>query len=158
MRLKGLGKNLVLAVGLTLTLTACGKKEKLEVGQFAAYVQKFEAYSQSVGTPTQVTDLVVQFGVLSNSRQLAVCEIYDDETPTITVSEADWNISTEEQKESLMLHEMGHCVLRRQHKSEYNPEINAPDSLMNPYVVQPNDFIPFKDYYISELFSKRDEI
>lgn len=52
--------------------------------------------------------------------------------------------------EEVIFHELGHCVLRRGH---IGGKINGKViSIMNPYILEPEDYDENRDYYIKELF------
>lgn len=151
---RGLGVSLG-AILLLCAASACGQK-KLEIGEFAGYVAKFENISSTVGAPVKVDDLVISFGPLPDPRQEGLCELGDG-TPTITLRESSWRTMSEDLREALIYHELGHCVLKRVHDDRITRD-NKPISLMNHVVVAPKDYVPNKPYYQSELFQKRNEI
>lgn len=57
----------------------------------------------------------------------------------------DANLYNWEFREILIFHEMGHCILGREHT-----EI---DSLMRQFLFFDQEYAPNRDYYINELFS-----
>lgn len=144
---------LVVFVGV---FTGCGKEHtpELDVGEFAEYVTRFEARSASVGQAVTVTDLRIKFGNTDGSNELGVCEIGEDVTPTITIEIDTWDLLDDAEKESLLFHEMGHCVLRRRHKTEVT-RVGIPASLMNPYIIDGYTYTENNSYYSRELFSHR---
>jgi hypothetical protein len=137
---------------------ACGRKPVLQVpSQFAPYVQKFEQASTTQGPTVQVTDLIVKFGAMENQYERGICELDGDNTPTILVNEDAWDDMSEDERESLIFHELGHCVLKRKHRADQmGPGI--PASLMNPYTIPGWTYEQYKKYYIEELFSQKDTI
>jgi hypothetical protein len=141
---------------LAISISACGKAPVLELGQFEPYVQKFEQESEVVGAPVKVTDLKVQFGEMKDERENGVCEVFEDETPTITINKEAWDTMTDADREALMFHELGHCVLRRNHVTEVSAD-GTPVSLMNPYRIQTEIFVENQDYYIHELFDHQQD-
>jgi hypothetical protein len=145
-------QNLFVAVILLLSLvvTGCGKPTR-ELGSFDAYVTKFEEYSKEHNHPVYFDDLIVKFGSLDDS-QLGVCTVGQG-TPTITISETQWKALTEDQKEILMLHELGHCSgdLKRQHNNSKG-ENRQWASVMLQWPQKITDYKKNKDQYLAELF------
>lgn len=68
-----------------------------------------------------------------------------------------WLTFNDEKREQLILHELGHCVLRRIHDDSCVGEEVGPcnkRSLMHPYLGM-TDWANNREYYIEELFIKR---
>jgi len=142
---------------LFLTLSACGKKPVLEVGQFMPYVQSFQQQAKTHGQDVAVTDLIVKFGPMENKYERGICEINGDTTPTILINEEAWNQMSEDEREPLLYHELGHCVLKRKHRAD-QMSAGVPASLMNPYTIAGWTYDQYKTYYIQELFSQKDTL
>ncbi len=157
---------------IALALSACGRAPVLELGQFASYVERFEQVSSKVGKPVKVTDLVVRFGSPEEvgERRDGVCETGDFIPPTVILNVRNWGRMSEESREALMFHELGHCVLFRNHVSEYMADAKAsstesnpgdsqeedgtkvPRSLMYPIALNPEMYVDHRDHYHHELF------
>lgn len=133
---------------LLLLASACGKSEK-NVGEFSAYVDKFETYSRQYGNPITVTDLVIKFGTLDSSK-LGVCTLGEG-APTITISSTQWASLSEDTKELLLLHEMGHCLLNRSHDNNEGAARKW-ESIMLQWPQRISDYSQNKDQYLKELF------
>jgi hypothetical protein len=54
-------------------------------------------------------------------------------------------------REELIFHEMGHCVLGRAHKSIKTAE-GIPASIMHPYRISNSVYKEYRDQYLNELF------
>ena len=108
-------KSLIL---LALLGSACSSQSNqlqpvLQVAGFESFVQKFQSQSAIEGNPVTVNNLVIQFGPMSTDAERGVCETSSAMTPTITLDQDYWeNVDTDAQ-ESLIFHEMGHCVRDR---------------------------------------------
>ena len=139
-------------MSLSLFLISCGRSPVVQVGQFAPYVSRFEDTSKSEGKAIQVTDLVVKFGPMDNAAERGICQIDDKNPPTILVNEDAWQYMSEPERESLLFHEMGHCVLHRKHNNEYLPA-GIPSSVMNAYTLDPETYIANSGMYKKELFN-----
>ncbi|MEK6706909.1 MAG: putative metallopeptidase [Bdellovibrionota bacterium] len=143
-------------ITLFLLITGCGKAPVVDVGEFEPYVNRFEARSAMVGAPIRIEQLIIKFGEMESPTERGICEILGDNTPTIKINKEAWDTMTEEEKESLIFHEMGHCVLRRKHKKEMDAN-GQPVSLMSPYMIDPMIYKYNAKYYYKELFSSAHE-
>jgi hypothetical protein len=143
-------------VALALIMTGCGNSVVREVGEFEPYVARFEAEAAARGAPVTVEDLKIVQGELEDPRERAVCEIGGTRTPTITVDPQAWADSTEAEREELIFHEMGHCVLRRKHDTALDLE-GKPKSLMHPLKIGTDTYLSQQTVYLDELFSQSQE-
>lgn len=82
------------------------------------YVQRFieDARKRKVSIP-EMSRTTVVFGTTRTKDEPITVGFCDDVQgwPFITVSEADWAYSDDYEKEQLVFHELGHCVLGRDH-------------------------------------------
>ena len=154
-RAKWIQKGILSASAAALLLSACGKAT-LELGNFAPYVQKFEDESRRFGPQVRVVDLSIRFGELDPGFT-GLCRRRFAETPTIIVEPKAWEKASEWTRESLMFHELGHCILNENHREAMMPAREAqgvmPVSLMNPIVVAGAVYRKNRDYYLDELFT-----
>lgn len=127
---------------LCLFLIACGSP-RLELNEFSDYVHKFEDYSTEYGR-IDVSNLVIQFHDTTwfSPTTVGVCQS-GGMVPTIFIDPVFWEEVPEEIREALVFHELGHCILHQQHRSDRK-------SIMSPYVI--TDFWHNTDYYMQELF------
>jgi hypothetical protein len=125
---------------------------------FASYVQEFEVMlGHSIG------DIPIQFAA-QQGNIVAQCIIWDHQWREIKVDPSFWQYGAtdDEQRESIIAHELGHCVLNRAHiatdfiyTDSNNMSFNTPTSLMNPYIFFSSlwpDWQALKIYYYNELF------
>lgn len=69
----------------------------------------------------------------------------------VTLDPDFWDVVSETQRELLLHHELGHCVLYRGHRSaRLDSGIFA--SIMNPIVIPSSSYLKNYDYYQEELF------
>jgi hypothetical protein len=143
---------LTIAAVSMFAMSACGRAPTLEIdAELLPYVIEFEQHGGEVGAPVKVQDLIAGFGNLDNPRSNGVCELQQGETPKIIISRTKWDRMTEEKRESLMFHELGHCILGRKHDSSTTQD-GIPASLMNPYSLDSWTYAEYRAYYINELF------
>lgn len=143
---------LVFSILLLVSASACGRSAVYDVGEFQPYVDRFTNEAANRGKSMKVTDLVIKYGQLQRPLERGACEISPDEPPTITIRQDTWLAMTEAEREELLFHELGHCVLRRLHKSDV-AENGLPVSIMNPFIVRGDLYSLNQDYYLDELFS-----
>lgn len=146
---------LVLILNMSGLFMACNNDEKKQfsVGEeFISYVERFEQYAATEGHPLTIDNLIVEFGAMENPQQRGICEFQGEGTPKIIIDEANWRKMKEGKKEALMLHELGHCILHRDHV-DAKSEGGIPVSLMSPYTISAEIYYAYHKEFVSELFS-----
>lgn len=78
-----------------------------------------------------------------------VCHMY---TRQITLPSKRWFFFSDEKQESILLHEIGHCVFGRKHLNNPDPK-RCPYSLMHKSGASDECFLEHKLHYIRELFN-----
>jgi hypothetical protein len=109
-------KNNALSLMLFLALTSCSKEHTKKVSidpAFQSYVNDFINDGASVGYHVEIDDLTIQFTGNLTAETLGEC-IYT-ETRAIVIDAQDWANETDEYKRVVLYHELGHCVLNREH-------------------------------------------
>jgi hypothetical protein len=124
---------------------------------FTPYVQKFEAIlGRSIG------DIPIQFAP-QGGNTIGVCEVWNSQYREIKIDPDYWNASPsyggpvdDDEKLSLIFHELGHCVLNRGHLDTSFVDSNnyqVMNSWMNWYVFFNDSYPESKSYYLNELFN-----
>lgn len=131
------------------------------------YVELFQSDSVAVkGHAQSLVNLSVRFGqpgVLIGQGNSGLCTIYSDGLKVVEIDPTYWSSHNETTRQALMYHELGHCVLLRDHVSETIPITGSwtPQggfgtgfaSIMNPYSLVDDSFWSTnRNYYITELF------
>jgi Zn-dependent protease with chaperone function len=83
----------------------------------------------------KLTNMIAACNMISGNV-LVHSRFYEDATPT--------------QLEMVMFHELGHCVLLRDHvdvRQKFGPR-----SIMYPYLFEESTYLEHRDYYLRELF------
>lgn len=128
---------------------------------------KFESYSTTYKysiPQNQEDNLIIQFGTLgtksSNGMEVGICEtgpvgLNGSEAYKVTVDTNFWNSADDYTRESLLFHELGHCLLNRLHKND-KTVIGTPVSIMNAILVR-GDVYNYNqstyDDFVKELFT-----
>ncbi len=107
---------------------------------FVDYKHRFERH---YGKPVSVG---INFGEMENA--VGVCYYV---TGNIEIDKDYWDSVGESAREELIFHELGHCVLNKEH-NEYMMG-DCPASIMYPELT-PGCYDKHKEYYIKELFDK----
>ncbi len=121
---------------------------------FEPYVMSFKYEAHKHGRPYHIKYLDVRFGATDEIRDVVGTCTIGGSTPQIVINEEYWMSATNATREILMYHELGHCVLYRQHSnatSVVNGEI-IPASVMNDFVIDDWYYDRYREYYMGELF------
>lgn len=129
------------------------------------YVETFRKLARERNQTVQSTNLIITFGTPGNTDACGQCELETGKTPRIILSQNSfcWEQASTNERECLVLHELGHCLLKRAHLTTRFPT-GMYSSLMNPddtgiyatcrYPINNDacDKRPRRDYYVDELF------
>lgn len=123
---------------------------------FKEYVKLFEEV-----TDTKVVDIPINFGEIEEEDVIGICYIYvtlfGKEYKEIIVRKDYWETTRKSSKETLILHELGHCALEREHNEDFMKykEEDVPKSIMYPYNIGDKKYYkPNRDHYLKELKGK----
>lgn len=138
-RLEGATTTAFILLLLFLLFGCSSQQKKYEIDpKLQPYVTQFEKISNR-----KIDNLIVKFSFLSKET-IAQCR--NRFTPVIEVnSRFVKEISNPAEIELIMFHELGHCILLRDHS-------NSMDSIMYPHLINVNDYLSNYKLYISELF------
>lgn len=121
---------------------------------FYPYIEKFEYYSKldTYLVPIRFSKLMRVFG----GTTVGICRIFKIKglitSAYIEIDEDSWNNITELQKINLIFHELGHCVLHREHTAVDNYVNACPQSFMDSFLLTPYCIETNYDEYIREMF------
>lgn len=153
-----LNRGLVGAFILFPLFVSCGKNDLLNMqGEpkkqetekvFLNYVKNFEDVNGKIKTS-------IIFGNLESPR-VGVCKKWNNSSyREIQIDREYWNNASELSRKQLILHELGHCELNREHEDSFLSD-NCPTSVMRSYTFfnseLSNCFEPNFKYYLEELF------
>lgn len=116
------------------------------------YLKRFGDYYK-----VKTSHIATEFTVLNNTDQhtVGLCWAYDDGARKIQIDTDYWNNITDNGKEQLIWHELGHCALNLGHDENLitrNNFVNIPESIMYPSTFgDTNFYADEKDYYFKEL-------
>lgn len=141
-----------------LFLTSCAPPLSHIEPIFQVYVDKFnyEAKARHINLKVEDTGITIKFATCM-PQAAALCKIEFDSLPSISIDPEYWNFSyiQEWNKETLVFHELGHCVLHLSH--DPNPGVGRVfESIMYPSNVV-GDYFEHKQAYLDQLFSAKGE-
>jgi hypothetical protein len=142
------------------------KNDKIEnkefrIDGFEKYYEAFVKAGKSVNRDVSVKNLIIEFGDpeeagCSAKEKYSVygcCSKKSSRAPTVTVSPEKWDKGDETEHERLIFHELGHCILNRSHRDDFNGE-SQESSVMYPVMERHmNEYYnSHRKEYIKELF------
>ena len=140
-------------------LTACNRHGELPRQLYVdpslkPYVQMFMSEADNQGMSLHIDNLIVIFVDLNSATIEAQCESFNNGTvgtPTISVLRSKWDRKSEISKQMIMFHELGHCVLFRQHNNAYT-QYGYVYSIMYYMLQSDTAYVRNWTHYMYELF------
>lgn len=124
---------------------SCGNKTHFQIEGFENYYSSFV-----INTNVSTNDLIIKFGDLWAQNYIGMCTS-GRETPTVIIDRYNWEYFSEEDRQELIDHELGHCVLGRLTHDDSLLPTGAPKSIMNSHHFDPKIIVLNKAYYYKEL-------
>lgn len=145
---------------LLFLLCGCSRQQPPTVDidpSFQEIVDEFVGESANQNRPVDITNLAIHFSNALDSWVPGECIYYGGDAPnTILINQQNWENETFQYQKIVLFHELGHCVLLREHVytgSIYNGFCSA-TSIMWPYVEENlNMYYENWDAYMQELFT-----
>ena len=134
---------------LAAMMTSCGK-DALEDG-----VEDFKEANarHSAGFSDEEVDAVpIEFALLG-SGVAGLCVVFSNGLdPQIMVDQEFWDSANYDDRRSVVLHELGHCVIGRDH---WDTELSSrPESLMFPAITDNMNYGSHEEEYQEELMTR----
>jgi hypothetical protein len=160
---------LLLLIAVLFAASGCGRGMEAPAaphGEFEPYFQAFEAASIAHGRSTYGdAALPIAFGTIS-AEDAGECfrPAADNYTGHryVTINPAYWATATEAQRTQTVFHELGHCLLNREHTSALmtltrnDERVGVPVSIMFPDILGTDDgweWDTLSAVWIDELFA-----
>lgn len=147
-------KKIMLVIGFLLN--ACGEWEAVtyQDPEFSSYVMEFEKLSQY-----DTRRIRIQFSEKSDDTvksELGVCQdamFNGKPVRTIKIRRESWKEASQDSREQLIFHELGHCLLNRSHSDSFirRGRYVMPKSIMSTSRISDEVYKANRDYYKSEL-------
>lgn len=146
-------------IAFSSVISACGKPEINVDPELSPYYNKFIQNGKNSGVDLSKRDITLRFVPTIKDEQqngviLGVCYFEDND---VEINRESWDSLSIEKREALVAHELGHCILDRDHEDSTDQLTGKKLSLMNAYLISTTDFTTKYDYYMRELFSPKDK-
>jgi hypothetical protein len=127
--------NKIKILSLGFILVACGAKKEVKIDPaITLYVDEFISVSKYLKRPVTLNDIEIGFGVTKTEdepQRVGYCQWWEDDSHKVVVLDKEsWFEYDDEFRLALLFHELGHCVLLRDHEERDNVE-----SFMEPYIL-----------------------
>jgi hypothetical protein len=158
-------KSLLFLLLSGILFSACQPDEPVMIETYAVpevvqpYIDRFELEAQRRGYDIVIDSLIVDFGSdLQGGDAAGLCTFANRQSPIphieLDTTSYNWQ-NNEYQRETLIFHELGHCILnRRNHRDDYLPNGNITSIMRSTgeqlYGGTLNYFK--REYYLDELF------
>ena len=139
---------------MLILFTSCSKDEELVDEIFKDLLTSFqeEGMARNIIVDYQNKPVEVRFENHPDDIRLGWC-IHDfDGYNTITINALFWDIMKELDKEKLVFHELGHCVLNRPHLDRIRPDGFCYSIMHSGQACSDNYSLETREAYIDELF------
>lgn len=145
-----------------LFLMSCGKsiQDFLHINGSPIKKSKTDiTFNKFVESFSEQFDVIINVPIIFkkiNYNYAGVCIKYSTGYKEIQINSIHWENYSLEQKEQLVYHELGHCVLNRKHNDLLmETNVNCPNSIMKSYMFSideiNNCYIPEHNHYMEEL-------
>lgn len=119
-------------------------------------VQQFDNFQYEAdahGITLDIVDIIVVFGEMDEDEVIGYCWQRDNMTPLVVISQEFWQTASIVEQEILMFHELGHCLLNKEHDNRL--DINGmPNSIMNEYILDEYYYETYREDYLQQFFGR----
>jgi hypothetical protein len=141
----------ILILSLPLLLSKLTNRPIYIDKEFSEYFSEFEKDATNYKVKLNLYKVITVF---SSSVKIGTAGYCVPSTKTIVISKDVWLYLDKATKKALLYHEWGHCILRREHTTEYNYVTYCPISIMYPLIDSfPQCYPIYQDSYNRELFT-----
>ncbi len=147
----------LIVVPISIMIAACGSdiptvhtNPDLSYAQDAELSPYFKRFEADTGLSTEF--IQAEFATLA-SGMAGLCNV-SKQAPKgnlIKIDKAKWNNFSDTQREQVIYHELGHCLLLQFHRSDAIAP--CPSSLMYPKVLDEKCYSEHKAIYVNELIN-----
>lgn len=117
---------------------------------FQTYVNDFVTEAKNQNYPLSIDDISIHFDSSLDVTTLGECRRYSQGTPLILINQQDWPNENDVIHRVLLFHELGHCILNREHLNTLTNGIVT--SIMYLYMQNSSMYSDNWAYYMHELF------
>lgn len=132
-------------------LASCGRQKDVVPAEVESTYRLFVEKAEHYGSKLKSRSLQIYF-INTPKNEVAQCEKNSD-LALIRISPAIWKSASSDSREMILFHELGHCLLDRDHTDGYVE--GRPRSIMHSYGVNSKHFGEHKEDYFRELFTSK---
>lgn len=111
-------QNIIIILLTGLTFSSCSKSnDKVIESELLTYFEDFELEAEARGVNIEISKVDIS-GYIQNIETrgtLGQCKTYSDGSQEVIIDEQYWNRISSSEKEYLVFHELGHCLLDKEH-------------------------------------------
>lgn len=140
-----------------LMMGACHKEAGLVDSPLKTYLEAFkqEALVRGITIDYSIRQIEARLQLHEDNARLGWCDYNYDQPDLIVINTFYWEILDDFEKEKLVFHELGHCVLNRPHLDEVRQDGRC-KSIMHSGQKCSDDYTNgSRDTYLDELFLSR---
>ena len=134
---------------MVLTAIGCGGAI-YETGEFEKYMVSFRAESARFGVVPLAKNIRIEFATLEQ-WEFGRCT-QDPSFAYVRIDSMKWQRLDEDSREALLFHELGHCLLGREHMDTWIRRENRPLSVMHAVLIDGSVYRHYREDLVQELF------
>lgn len=152
-------------IWLTLLAANAQSESALDLAELKRLSLLFPGYARQYSPskiripPELVRQVDLRFGP-TTEREAGSCRKGGSGNPSIVINYATWTKYDHWQRQEVVFHEYGHCILNREHDERQilimGEQMHR--SLMHPEMMPKDQYLLHREYYLRELFSQVREI
>lgn len=156
-------KKLIFTSFLLFILTGCQKEGANPIdiypiseieADFVQFSDKFLEYHDNLGLTHDYRVSILMSEDLDDTTYGTCLKVEGDDRRVILINDIAWGRMTSAEKELVIFHELGHCILNLPHNS--NTVVarigGLPESIMFPKIFSDVVYVVNRDYYVADLF------
>lgn len=135
---------------LALLLTGCGHHRVILIDpDIQPYYIRFLAEASKLDRDVKIDSLMIT--KVSSMPELEIGRCDEGDIPAVFILESYWDLASIADKEQLVFHELGHCLLDRKHLTGVLGS-GIQISIMDILHFDRSTYVYYHDYYMRELF------
>jgi len=120
-------KRILILLLILINSWGCQEEERAIDPNLMEYIEIFEEEAAARNVNISIMDLEVSAHIMNiqESNVLGQCYTYSDDSREIVIDQEYWEELDLLEKEFLMMHELGHCILDRDHLDDSDENNNC---------------------------------
>ncbi len=135
---------------------ACEKEAMVQIdNELQIYIDQFEAAALERGLDVNLSDVGIHAFIEDiEGAIVGQCQHKEDDPNVILLDRNYWDNATEDERLFIVFHELGHCVLKREHNDQKDSNGYCTSIMHSSSQVCNIDFsLTERDRYFDELFN-----